>query len=125
MTTTVSENVSKAMSGVMSTPATAAMAEPTIHDAAVTRFTLMPHRRAPLQRPDGEPFDDEAEGGAGEDGHEGADPAGGPSHRGHLVGGEGGEHGHGAVGEVEHPRDPVDEHQPHGGQGVDAAEHDP
>ena len=46
MTTTVSEKVSKAMSGVMRTPATAAMAEPTIHDAAVTRFTLMPHSRA-------------------------------------------------------------------------------
>src|SRR5438477_586458 len=46
MTMRVSVNGVKLMSGVMSTPANAAIAEPAIHDAAVTLLTLMPHSRA-------------------------------------------------------------------------------
>src|SRR3954447_6479903 len=46
ITTTVSEIGSKLMRGVISTPATAPIAEPAIHETAITRLTLMPHRRA-------------------------------------------------------------------------------
>src|SRR3954454_8199871 len=46
ITTIVSEIGSKLMRGVISTPATAPIAEPAIHETAITRFTLMPHSRA-------------------------------------------------------------------------------
>ncbi len=43
ITTSVSEMGSKLMRGVIKTPAIAPIAEPAIHETAMTRFTLIPH----------------------------------------------------------------------------------
>ncbi len=55
ITTIVSEMGSKLMRGVIRTPAIAPMAEPAIHETAMTRFTLIPHRRAAAAVPNARP----------------------------------------------------------------------
>ena len=45
MTTIVSEMGSKLMRGVIRTPAIAPIADPAIHETAMTRLTLIPHSR--------------------------------------------------------------------------------
>src|SRR5437868_3064328 len=46
ITTIVSEMGSKLMRGVIRTPAIAPIAEPAIHETAITRLTSIPHSRA-------------------------------------------------------------------------------